>query len=244
MGQAIAKALVAKKFKTKIVATDKKKTAVSGVVFDPDFKTLEKADIVIVAVKPQDIVQLTNEIKAKIGPQTVIISIAAGVRISKLTNLFGHKKIVRMMPNLGLAVGEGIAAWKSNLSAQDKKSVKPLLNAITENFEVSDEKLIDAVTAISGSGPAYFFFLADSLLSAGIKLGLSASQAKMLVQKTMSAAAKLQESGDYKDLISKIRSKKGTTDAALKVFQKKNLSAIINQAVLAAHKRAGELSNA
>ena len=247
MGQAIAGALVKNNFQDKIFVSDKSmptKTHQAIIKFDVGFKTLPRADVVIVAVKPQDIFGLANQIAGKIGRDAVLISIAAGVPIKKLAAIFNHKKIIRMMPNLGLAVGQGIAAWKSgDLSMAEKKNMGRILNKITENFEVNNESLIDAVTAVSGSGPAYFFFFADALTQAAKNLGLSPAQSRLLVEKTMSAAAKLQQGQGYGELIEKVRSKKGTTDAALNVFNKKSMDKIIEQAVRAAYSRAKELSN-
>lgn len=245
MGQAIGNAL-AKTKGLKIFAYDKNRNkvkAAAGVSF-ARLDALEKSDVIIVAVKPQDVLALAGQLLGKIGPQTILISIAAGLPIKKLARLFRHKKIVRMMPNLGLAVGQGIAAWKSaGLSPRDKKAAKYVLNSITENFEVKNESLIDAVTAISGSGPAYFFFFAGALMSSAKSLGLDSAQSRRLVEKTLSAAAELQKGADYGELIKKVRSKKGTTDAALKVFQKRSADKIIAQAVKAAFVRAKELSN-
>lgn len=244
MGQAIARALVSQKNPEKIIASDRKQSKVRGVIADADFKTLPAANVIIIAVKPQDIALLAHQARGKIGGNAILVSIAAGVPIKKLSGLFQHNKIVRVMPNLGLAVGQGIAAWKSSgLSATDKKKVKQVLNIITENFEVKNENLIDAVTAISGSGPAYFFFLAGALTSAGKKLGLTPAQSRLLVEKTLLASAVLQKGKGYAELIRMVRSKKGTTDAALKVFKKRFSEKIINQAVRAAYSRAKEMSN-
>jgi pyrroline-5-carboxylate reductase len=244
MGQATGKAL-AKARGFKVFAYDKNRNkvkATAGISF-ARLGALKKADVIIVAVKPQDVPALAGQLLGKINLQTILISIAAGLSIKKLAALFHLKKIVRMMPNLGLSVGQGIAAWKSaGLSSADKKIAKHILNGITENFEVKNEALIDAVTAISGSGPAYFFFLAGALLSSAITLGLNPAQSRLLVEKTMSAAAKLQKGVDYQELIKRVRSKKGTTDAALKVFQKRSVDKIVAQAVKAAYLRAKELS--
>lgn len=148
-----------------------------------------------------------------------------------------------MMPNLGLSVGEGIAVWKgAGLSGGELGKVKNFINKITENFEVKNEDTINKATAISGSGPAYFFLLADSLVQACAKLGLKNEQSRKLVQKTLSASAILGKEGNYYMLIKKVKSKGGTTEAALNVFQKKNFNIIVKDAVNAAYKRAGELN--
>ncbi len=245
MGQAIGKALVkAKGFKVSVYDRNRDKVkAVAGVGY-AELANLKKSDFIIIAVKPQDVPSLAGQVRQLVDPKIIIISIAAGLPIKKLAGLFSHKKIVRMMPNLGLAVGQGIAAWKSaGLLLFDKKAVRRVLDGITENFEVKDEGLIDAVTAISGSGPAYFFYLANALVLSARALGLTSAQSRTLVEKTLSAAAELQKGADYQELIKKVRSKKGTTDAALKVFQKRSVDKIIAQAVKAAFLRAKELSN-
>jgi len=167
----------------------------------------------------------------------------AGISIKELIFLSSHKKIVRMMPNLGLSVGCGIAAWKAEgISPSEKKKVKNFINKITENFEVKNEDTINKVTAISGSGPAYFFLLASCLIKACENLGLNKNESRQLVEKTFSASAILGKEGDFSSLVNKVASRGGTTEAALDVFQKENFSGIVLKAVLSAYKRAQELS--
>jgi len=195
------------------------------------------------SVKPQDAKEAIGEIRNYLNKKTIIISIMAGISIEELMHLSGHKKIVRMMPNLGLSVGCGIAAWKaSGISEIEKKKVKSFLNKITENFEVKNEDTINKVTAISGSGPAYFFLLADCLIKACNGLGLSKNESKQLVEKTFSASAILGKEWDYSSLIKKVASRGGTTEAALNVFQKENFDVVVLKAVQSAYKRAQELS--
>lgn len=207
-------------------------------------KPVTSADIIIIAVKPQDVPELAKQILPYIKTSTIIVSIAAGITIQKLKTLLRTKKIIRTMPNLGLSVGQGIMAWKSSgLTTKDKKASKKLLNAICENFEVNSEQDINTVTAISGSGPAYFFYLAEHMLTSALSLGLQKEQATNLVRKTLLAAAELQTQGTYSELITKIASKKGTTEAALNVFRTKNVNNIIQLAIRAAANRAKELSH-
>lgn len=211
-----------------------------------DFRGVKDADAVILAVKPQDLSALAAEIKGEISASSLLISIAAGVDIKRLIKLFGHARTVRTMPNLGLLVGQGIVPWRSapGLGAKDKKKAKALLDLIAENFEVGNEEQLDIVTAVSGSGPAYFLYLAEHLLLAAAKLGLPRERSITLVQKTLLAAAALQTEGTYSELIKRIASKKGATEAALKVFHAKKMDRIISEAVSAARKRAKELRNA
>jgi len=236
MGKAIAKTLLKNDSSIKIFTIDKDKKNTSGI---------KKSDFIILAVKPQDASEAIRELKNYgINKKTILISIMAGFSIKKLLHLSGHKKVIRMMPNLGLSVGVGIAAWKKiSLSPQEAKKAKNFINKITENFEVKNEDTINKVTAISGSGPAYFFLLADCLIKISKDLGFTKDEGDKLVKKTFLASTILGKDSDYSTLIKKIASKKGTTEAALKIFKNKNFYKIVSKAVFAAYKRAKELSS-
>lgn len=235
MGQAIKKALL----------SNAKNIKISIISRDADLESLKKADFIILAVKPKDIKEIAGQIQNKINSKSIIISILAGTKIKTISKLFGVKKIVRMMPNLGLSVGAGIAFWKKEgkFSAKENIAIKKFLNSICENFETKDEKVIDAVTAISGSGPAYFFLLADAMLKTARKLKLDENTSRKLVSQTFLASALLSQEADYQELIAKIASKNGTTEAALKVFKKEKFNVIVEKAIKAAHQRAQEISN-
>lgn len=245
MGSAIARALAKKgervfvydkNFdKVKALAKDKNITA------EGSLENLNSADFIILAVKPYHIVHLSL---GAIKRSAVIMSIAAGVKISSLQKAFRHSKILRVMPNLGVSVGHGVAVWKSfGLSATEKAKVKKLLGQFTEHFEARKETEIDAFTAIAGSGPAYFFSFAQGLQKAARVLGFSTQTSRLLAQKTFTAAEALQKNHEYQDLIGQVASKKGTTEAALKVFSKSRLDKIVLKAVKAAQTRAKEISN-
>jgi len=245
MGQAIATAIFKK---AEVVVFDhdsglKKIAQKRGLQWLGNFSFINGADVVLVAVKPKDIAELSEKISGFLNKKTILISIAAGTSIKHLSSVFSHSKIVRVMPNLSLTVGQGIAAWKSaGLPFADKKSVKRFLDLWTENFEVSEEEIIDKVTAISGSGPAYFFLLAWSLQQAAINLGFNQKQSRLLVEKTFSGAALLQSGQEYEALIKKVMSKKGTTEAAFGVLKKYHFDKIVKEAATAAYKRAKEIS--
>ena len=147
------------------------------------------------------------------------------------------------MPNLGLSVGAGIALWKAfGLTGEEKVQAKNFLNKFTENIEVKEEDKINKTTPISGSGPAHFFFLADSMRKAGIKIGLTKEESRKLVEKTLFASALLAKDGNYSALIKKVASKGGVTERALDVFQKEKLEDTGLRAGRAAYKKANELS--
>ncbi|MCM2339075.1 MAG: NAD(P)-binding domain-containing protein [Burkholderiales bacterium] len=234
MGKAIANALLKNDKNIKISTVD---------IDNKNLTNIEKSDFIILAVKPQDAKKAIEELKKyKINKNSIIVSIMAGFTIDKIKKLSSHKKIIRMMPNLGLSVGEGIAAWKKEgLSNIEKKKAQDFINKITENFEVKNEDALDKVTALSGSGPAYFFFLAESLIKTSISLGFTKKESTQLIKKTFMAGALLGKNEDYSILINKIASKGGTTEAALKTFKNKNLEKIISTAVSAAYKKAKEL---
>ena len=250
MGVGVASALSASKSGHKIYVADKNASIVEkvtiqyGVESDQSYNGLSKAEAIIIAVKPQDLETLAADVGAKISEQTILLSIVAGVTIEKIQKLFRHDKVVRVMPNMGLKVGEGIAAWKSSeLSQSERERVNILLNDLSVNFEVNSEELIDAVTAISGSGPAYFFLLAQAMEKSAQVLGLDKNQARLLVEKTLFSAAALQKGASYEDLIKSIASKGGTTEAALKTFHSSGFEEMVEKAVRAAKKRSQELSN-
>ncbi len=250
MGQAIAKSL--KQFggyHVYISDHSAKKLALGKKQFnftvDKELEFLPNADVVLIAVKPQNIIELAKDVKGRLKPGAILASIAAGVTISKIQRLFGHDAVVRIMPNMGVLVNEGVAAWvkTKGMTYKQIQIIVKFLSSFSKHFEVKNESLLDAVTAISGSGPAYFFLFADSLSKAGESLGLNRQQSLMLVRQTFQAAAKLQQSQPYLDLIGKVASKKGTTEAALKVFKKYKLDNTVKFAAMAAYERAKELSN-
>ncbi len=236
MGKAITNAILKHGRKIKIITINKEDSSITA------HTKIKDTEYIIIAVKPQNAATALIKIKSEINKNTIVISIMAGVSIRRIAQLTGHKKILRMMPNLGLSVGEGIAVWKSaGLSKIEIKKTKSFIEKITENFEVKDEDMIDRISTISGCGPAYFFLFADSLLVACDKLGLNKNESKLLVEKTFSASALLGKEADYSELIKKVASKGGVTEAALKVFKKKNFNKIVITAVQAAYKRTQEL---
>jgi len=239
MGKAIAKALLKNNRSAKVFGIDKHNLNSATAL-----KNIGKSDFVILSVKPQDAEEAIGQTRPYLSKKAILISIMTGIPIKKLARLSGHKKIIRIMPNLGLSVDKGIAVWKNfGLSGTEVKKARNFINKITKNFEVKNEDTINKITAISGSGPAYFFLLADSLVKACAHLGLAKKESLQLVGKTFSASAILGEGNDYSILIKKIASKKGTTEAALRVFRNENFSKIVLKAVNAAYKRAKELNN-
>jgi len=210
------------------------------------FINIEQGSVVILAVKPDQLKAVCSDIKELIKNQ-LIISIAAGVRIKDISNyLGGSNNIVIAMPNLCASIKESVTPYftLSQLSKTHDEIVKNILGSIGNCFSVDSESKLDAVTALSGSGPAYIFYIINSLVNAGEKLGLSRIESQKLVQHTIIGAelfSRNLDSDNLESLIEKVSSKGGTTEQAIHVFRNKNLNGIIEEAIMAAHKRSKEI---
>jgi len=203
------------------------------------------ADVLVLAVKPQQMQAALNGLAVHLKPDTTVISIAAGVSTASLHAWLGaDTHIVRVMPNTPALVGEGMSVLFSDADEIHKQRAEYVLNACGESLRVEKEKMMHAVTAVSGSGPAYFFLLAEVMQATGIKLGLDeAVAARLAAQTALGAGKMLVESGRAAEALRhQVTSPGGTTQAALDVMYEMGMPAAIRQAVLAASKRSGELS--
>jgi pyrroline-5-carboxylate reductase len=205
------------------------------------------ADVIILAVKPKDFeVLLKQEVCCGLSEKKLLISIAAGVTTKHIEDVVGSDvPVIRAMPNMGALIGEAVTSLSRGNAASQKdiETATEIFSLIGEVVEV-DEKLVDAVTAVSGSGPAYFFYIIESMIAAGVALGLDEKTAAKLVTKTALGSARLLEAlkEDPAVLRKKVTSKGGTTEAAIAIFEKKKIKSIINDAIKAASKRSRELS--
>ena len=208
---------------------------------------LEQADLVILAVKPQDSAQLFSTMKEIVDPQQVFLSIMAGVKMKSIAEGLGAPKIIRAMPNLPAQIGMGMTAYTSTdeVTRIELVMVQNLLNTTGKSIYVADEKLIDAATAISGSGPAYVFFFMKALIEAGRNLGFSESEAELLVSQTFKGAIDLfrKDDNSCEQWISRVASRGGTTEAALNSFSQTSLYQDIISGAQAAMDRAVELGS-
>ena len=202
---------------------------------------VKKSEIVLLAIKPQDLYTVSKETRDAFNSRHTIISILAGTPIQKLKRAFGTKtKIVRAMPNLGAQVGESVTAVTGNKSSL--KTAQVIFLSCGEVI-LLPEKYFDSVTAISGSGPAYFFLMMELLTKAGMKKGISKQSSELLAIQTAVGAAKLaRQLKSPEHLRKQVTSKKGTTDAALQFLWKKKFPAIFLGAIDQAVKRAKQLS--
>ena len=210
----------------------------------PDAATLA-ADTLLLAVKPQDMRAAVSPLAGRLERQ-VVISIAAGIRLADLSRwLGGYRKLVRVMPNTPSLIGAGIAGLYAlpEVCAAERESAQGVLAAVGRTVWVDDEALIDPVTAVSGSGPAYVFYFIEALERAGVELGLAPAAARELAVATFAGAARLAaESGEAPGVLrERVTSKGGTTYAALTAMQSSGLKPQFKAAMQAARQRAAEL---
>ncbi len=233
-------------------------------VCDPDAEKLEKlqvpdsyrlqdvnditaADIsfVFLCIKPQSLPAFKNQLTTSIQ-DTVLISILAGTPITKLQTATGATKIVRAMPNLAAFVGKSVTGWIATpqVTSAEKQAVKKMFQAFGTEVELSNEEKIDDITAISGSGPAYFFLLTQLLQEKAVELDFSNEEAAEIAIQTISGAAAVLETGtkSAKEWKEAVTSPGGTTQAALEHMDKMQLSNIVKNAIQKAKERAKELS--
>jgi pyrroline-5-carboxylate reductase len=209
---------------------------------------IDQADIVVLAVKPQVIKSVAQELADIVAQQQpLVISIAAGIPASALGNWLGKSTaIVRAMPNTPAMVQSGATALYANTHInEDQRSIaESILRAVGIVIWVDDEAQMDAVTALSGSGPAYFFLFMEALQMAGQELGLPKDTARLLALQTAFGAAKmaLESNEDAATLRHQVTSPGGTTEHAIRTFQEGALEALVSKALLAAATRSRELA--
>ncbi|RDH82883.1 MAG: pyrroline-5-carboxylate reductase [endosymbiont of Galathealinum brachiosum] len=214
-----------------------------------NLKAVEASDVIVLAVKPQVLKVVCDNIKtATLKTKPLLISIAAGIRSTDIDRwLGGNNALVRCMPNTPALIQAGATGLFANTSTSDnqKNIADQILSSAGITLWVDNEAQLDAVTAVSGSGPAYFFLFLEAMQAAGKQLGLDESTAAKLAKQTALGAARMALEGDDDPttLREKVTSKGGTTAAALASFENNNFNDIINQALTAARDRAIELAD-
>lgn len=209
-----------------------------------DVKNLHP-DFAVFALKPQILLDIIPQFEGILTPKTTCISIAAGTPLLSLVHKLNSSPWVRVMPNISSTVGYGVSALYSDhdIPKNDKNTIEELFACVGKAFWVETEDTIDKITAISGSGPAYFFQCIEYLAMAAIDLGFSADEAEELAKDTfLGAAALLHEEGTPESLTQRVTSPGGTTEAALNIFNSAGLSDTFKEAVNAAYRRAKEIS--
>jgi len=217
-----------------------------GTVYGEPASYIEDTDLIILAVKPQDISLLFSTIKPFINEQQVVLSIMAGVRIDTIQDHLGLQKVIRAMPNLPSQIGTGMTVFSASSAVTriELALVQNLLSASGKTVYTEEELMIDAATAISGSGPAYVFFFMQSMIDSAKQLGFSQSEAELLSYQTFRGAIELFNKHDYtcEEWIQKVTSKGGTTAAAFSSFTNKKVKEGFQSGIASAFARAQELS--
>jgi len=203
------------------------------------------ADTLLLAVKPQDMRAAVSTI-AGVSAGKLVISIAAGIRLADLSRwLGGYRKLIRCMPNTPALIGAGVSGLYAlpGVGARERRRAERILGAVGKVLWVGDEGLLDPVTAVSGSGPAYVFWFIEQLASAGESLGLPKEDSRILALETVLGAAKLAAGSKEPPAVlrERVTSRGGTTAAALRVFDDEKLAERFRRAVEAASRRGAEL---
>jgi pyrroline-5-carboxylate reductase len=208
--------------------------------------SLGDTQLVVWAIKPQLFQAVAQPLK-DLFPQALHLSVAAGIRSDSITQWLETERVVRAMPNTPALVGLGQTGLyaRGAVSAEQRQQVEALLKAVGQSIWVSSEDMLDAVTAVSGSGPAYVFYVIEAMVAAGVRMGLTPAQAHQLAVGTMVGAAELARASSEAPAVlrERVTSKGGTTHAAISSLQADGLPALFEKAMLAARDRAVSLGD-
>jgi len=214
--------------------------------FADNAQAIDGANVVVLAVKPQAMKTVCEAIRPSLKPDQLVVSIAAGITCASMNNWLGAQPIVRCMPNTPALVRQGASGLfaTAEVSAEQRQQAQELLSAVGIALWLNEEQQLDAVTAVSGSGPAYFFLLIEAMTAAGVKLGLPADIAAQLTLQTALGAAHMAVSSDVDaaELRRRVTSPAGTTEAAIKSFQANGFEALVEKALGAAAHRSAEMA--
>ena len=217
-----------------------------GITVDADnLKTAKRADLVVFAVKPQDLGSVMGQLKGQLDASQAALSIVAGAKMDTLSNGLDHRSVVRVMPNTPAQIGAGMTLWTCSEGVDDarREMTKSVLGTIGQEIYVSDEKYMDMATALSASGPAYVFLFIEALIDAGVYVGMPRDMARTLALQTVFGSTKLvmdtgMHPAELKDMVV---SPGGTTAEALRVLEDQGVPAAIVSAVDAAYKKSVQL---
>lgn len=208
-------------------------------------QSIFEVDIIILAVKPQDYSQLAASIKEYVSSNHVILSVMAGISIQTIQESLKVNKVVRSMPNIPTKIGQGMTVFcaSETIDRKDLFIVQNLINTTGKSIYIDREEMINAATAVSGSGPAYVYYFMNAMVESAIELGFSPSEAEFLVGQTFSGAVQLQNRSkeSHQQWIDKVSSKGGTTEAAINFFNDCNLKLGINNGIKSANQKAIDL---
>ncbi len=217
-----------------------------GNVALPNSELINDADLVLIAVKPQDFHTIISSIKNRIKPSALVISIMAGINTSFIQENLCHDFVIRAMPNAPALFGKGVTVYFKSKNISEELAIlgNSFLSLTGKALQTQNEQLLDAVTAISGSGPAYFYYLAELMTDAAESLGLDREMANILVRETLIGSAEMvaKSDHDFNNLIKTVASKGGTTEAAINYFNKQQMNETIVNGIEEATKRSVQLA--
>ncbi|MGF6110877.1 pyrroline-5-carboxylate reductase [Pseudomonas frederiksbergensis] len=215
-------------------------------VFADNADAIQDADVIVLAVKPQAMKAVCEAIRPSLKPNQLVVSIAAGITCASMNNWLGAQPIVRCMPNTPALLRQGVSGLfaTAEVNAEQRQQAQELLSAVGLALWLDEEQQLDAVTAVSGSGPAYFFLLIEAMTAAGVKLGLPADIAAQLTVQTALGAAHMAVASDVDaaELRRRVTSPAGTTEAAIKSFQAGGFETLVETALGAAAHRSAEMA--
>jgi len=256
MGGAIIKAIVNQKIALPddIVVSDVDALKLKGMTKELKIKmtgsnieVICEADVVVLAIKPQILSDVIEELKGHMVSSQLVISIIAGATLKTISEGLKHDSVVRVMPNTPAQIGQGMSAWTASdaVTAKQRNIAESILNALGKQIYFDDEKYIDMATAVSGSGPAYIYLIIEALTDAAVHIGLPRLQAEDLVLQTVLGSALFLEQSDKHpaELRNMVTSPGGTTADGLLKLEKGKLRATISKAVIASYKKAKQLGS-
>ena len=216
-------------------------------VFESNLNVLKRSDVLVLAVKPQSMSRVLAELRPAVSTDHLVISIAAGITIESVVyGLGGHSRVIRVMPNTPALVGEGVSAYAaaSGARADDQSLVETFLGSVGRAVPVT-ESMLDAVTGLSGSGPAFVYLMIEALSDGGVRAGLPRDIASLLASQTVLGAAKMvRETGLHPGVLKdQVASPGGTTIAGLHALEQAGVRGAFIDAVLAASRRSAELAS-
>ena len=215
-------------------------------LFADNAEAIQGADVIVLAVKPQAMKAVCEALRPRLTGDQLVVSIAAGITCASMNSWLGPQPIVRCMPNTPALLRQGVSGLfaTAQVSAEQRQQAQELLSAVGIALWLDQEQQLDAVTAVSGSGPAYFFLLIEAMTAAGVKLGLPPATAAQLTLQTALGAAHMAVASDVDaaELRRRVTSPAGTTEAAIKSFQAGGFEALVETALGAAAHRSAEMA--
>lgn len=254
MGEAMIKGLLARELTgpDRIVVSDpwQERLDVLRTTYNVDIcadnsAAARDADIVVLSVKPQSLSKVGKDLHSRISPDSLVLSIIAGTRISTLQNTLFHDRIVRAMPNTPGQLGKGMTVWTATpqVPPAHLSHTATILGAMGEQLQVDEESFLDMATGLSGSGPGFVMLLIEAMIDAGVHMGFARRDAeKMVLQTIEGSVALMRASGKHSaELKNQVTSPGGTTAAGLYELEKASVRATISDAIFAAYRRSQEL---